>query len=209
MTRALKRDGGAVSRALVTAGIDEAGRGPLAGAVVAAVVLPRRGQVVDGVTDSKLLMPRLRADLAERIRREALAWAVGRAEVEEIDALNILNATFLAMQRAVSALSMQPTEIRVDGHRAPAFPQFDGVVRAIVGGDRRCPDISAASILAKVARDEEMRRLHDSFPQYGFARHKGYATADHRAALARFGPCPAHRRSFRPVRLAMQRGATP
>ena len=134
---------------------------------------------------------------------------MGRAEVEEIDAVNILNATFLAMQRAVASLPIAPSEIRVDGNRAPRFAGFKGTVRAIIGGDRLCTDISAASILAKVARDEEMRQLHESFPQYGFARNKGYPTADHREALARFGPCPAHRRSFRPVQRALQQGGQP
>lgn len=185
------------------AGVDEAGRGPLAGAVVAAVVILDPQQVIAGVTDSKLLSARRREMLAERIRHEALAWALGRADVEEIDNVNILNATFLAMQRAVIALAVRPAEIHVDGNRAPAFPGFGGAVRPIVGGDRSCPAISAASILAKVARDEEMRVLDEAFPQYGFARHKGYPTAEHREALGRLGPCPAHRRSFAPVRAAL------
>jgi ribonuclease HII len=158
--------------------------------------------VIEGVRDSKQLSASRREVLAECIRREALAWAVGRAEVEEIDRLNILNATLLAMQRAVAALRDLPGEIRVDGNRAPAFPGFAGPVRAIVGGDRSCAAISAASILAKVARDAEMRALHATYPGYGFATHMGYPTADHRAALAALGPCPAHRRSFRPVALA-------
>jgi ribonuclease HII len=142
-----------------------------------------------------------------RIRREALAWALGRAEVEEIDRLNILNATLLAMQRAVAALREAPGEIRVDGNRAPAFPGHSGVVRAIIGGDRSCPAIAAASILAKVARDAEMRELHAVFPGYGFSSHMGYPTATHRAALAALGPCPAHRRSFRPVAEALAAGS--
>jgi ribonuclease HII len=166
-------------------------------------VLFETGQALDGISDSKLLTAPRREELADRIRREAVCWALGRAEVGEIDSVNILNATFLAMQRAVSALRIMPAEIRVDGNRAPRFAGFSGRVRAIVGGDRLCMDISAASILAKVARDEEMRRLHESFPQYGFAQHKGYSTADHLAALDRFGPCPVHRRSFDPVRRAM------
>ncbi len=191
------------------AGVDEAGRGPLAGAVVAAVVILGPQQVIVGVTDSKLLSARRRELLAERIRHEALAWALGRADVEEIDSINILNATFLAMQRAVTALALPPAEIQVDGNRAPDFPGFDGAVRCIVRGDRSCPAISAASILAKVARDEEMRMLDAVFPQYGFARHKGYPTADHRAVLSRIGPCAAHRRSFSPVREALNRSSRP
>jgi ribonuclease HII len=189
-------------------GVDEAGRGPLAGAVVAAVVVLVPGQVIEGVTDSKLLSAGRRVRLAERIRCEALGWALGRAEVAEIDALNILRATMLAMQRAVAALPVAPAEILVDGNRAPSFAGFRGTVRSIVGGDRSAPAISAASILAKVARDEEMRLLDEAYPQYGFARHMGYPTEAHRAALARFGPCPEHRRSFRPVRDALRaRGA--
>ncbi|MCC7258056.1 MAG: ribonuclease HII [Gammaproteobacteria bacterium] len=184
-------------------GVDEAGRGPLAGAVVAAVVVLAPGQVIEGVRDSKLLTARARETAAARIREQALAWALGRAEAAEIDALNILNATFLAMQRAVAALGVAPALLQVDGNRAPAFPGFVGPVQAVIGGDRSCPAISAASILAKVARDAEMLRLHEAYPGYGFARHKGYPTADHRAALARFGPCAAHRRSFRPVREAL------
>lgn len=199
------------------AGVDEAGRGPLAGAVVAAVVILGAGQAIEGVTDSKLLTARRREALAARIRAEALGWALGRAEVEEIDAVNILNATFLAMQRAVAALGVglaagpgvAPGEIRVDGNRAPRFAGFAGSVRTLVGGDRLCPAISAASVLAKVARDEEMCLLDRDFPGYGFARHKGYPTADHRAALERLGPCPAHRRTFAPVRAALGRSAQP
>jgi ribonuclease HII len=189
----------------LTGGVDEAGRGPLAGAVVAAVVVLAPGQVIDGVKDSKLLSASRREQLAERIRGEAVAWALGRAEVAEIDRFNILNATLLAMQRAVAALSVQPAEIRVDGNRAPEFPGFTGAVQTIVGGDRSCVAISAASILAKVARDAEMRTLHESFPGYGFSTHMGYPTASHRDALVRLGPCPAHRRSFRPVAEALAR----
>lgn len=187
------------------AGVDEAGRGPLAGAVVAAVVVLKRRQKIAEVTDSKLLTAERREMLAERIRAEALAWAIGRAEVEEIDTINILNATFLAMQRAVTALALLPDEIRVDGNRAPPFSGFGGTVHTIIGGDRLCNAISAASILAKVARDAEMRALDAQFPHYGFARHKGYATEGHREALDRHGPCPIHRRSFSPVREALMR----
>lgn len=187
----------------VIGGIDEAGRGPLAGAVVAAVVVLAPGQAIAGVRDSKLLGARAREELAGCIRAQALAWALGRAEAAEIDAVNILQATLLAMQRAVAALGVVPARLQVDGNRAPAFAGFAGPVETVVGGDRTCAAIAAASILAKVARDEEMRRLDASFPGYGFARHKGYPTADHRAALARLGPCAEHRRSFRPVREAL------
>jgi ribonuclease HII len=190
-------------------GVDEAGRGPLAGAVVAAVVVLAPGQLIDGVRDSKLLSASQRERLAARIRAEALAWAIGRADVAEIDRLNILNASLLAMERAVAGLAVPPAEIQVDGNRAPRFAGFGGRVSAVVGGDRLCPAISAASILAKVSRDAEMLELDERYPDYGFARHKGYPTANHRAALARLGPCAAHRQSFGPVRAALQSGAPP
>jgi ribonuclease HII len=189
-------------RSVVVAGVDEAGRGPLAGAVVAAVVVLAPGQVIAGVRDSKLLTARRRTVLAGQIRDQAQGWALGRADVDEIDRLNILQATLLAMQRAVAALAIMPARILVDGNRAPRFSGFAGEVRAVVGGDRTCAAISAASILAKVARDEEMCCLHFSYPQYGFDIHKGYPTAAHREALRKFGPCPAHRLSFGPVREA-------
>lgn len=185
-------------------GIDEAGRGPLAGPVVAAVVILAPGQAIAGVTDSKLLSPRRREDLSRRIRVEALAWTLGTAEVAEIDQLNILNATLLAMRRAVASLPFQPAMLRVDGNRAPLLPGYRGVIETVVGGDRLCPAIGAASILAKVARDEQMRLLDARFPDYGFASHKGYATRDHRRALARLGPSAVHRRSFRPVQQSLQ-----
>jgi ribonuclease HII len=185
-------------------GVDETGRGPLAGPVVAAVVVLARRQVIAGVTDSKLLSPEHRAELAPRIRAEALAWALGQARVDEIDRFNILQATLLAMQRAVAALTVVPDLLRVDGNRAPTLPAYRGVIETLVGGDRLCPATGAASILAKVARDEEMERLDAVYPGYGFARHKGYATPDHRLALERLGPCAVHRRSFAPVRVAMQ-----
>ncbi len=184
-------------------GVDEAGRGTLAGAVVAAVVVLAPGQTIEGVRDSKQLSAARRERLALRIRAEALAWALGRAEAGEIDRLNILNATFLAMERAVATLSSPPLELLVDGNRAPRFAGFSGVVRVVVGGDRSCPAISAASILAKVARDAEMLELDDAYPGYGFACHKGYPTAAHREALRRLGPCAVHRRSYAPVRAAL------
>lgn len=187
-------------------GIDEAGRGPLAGPVVAAVVVLAPGQIIEGVTDSKLLPAARRKSLAVDIRAQSLAWALGSATVEEIDRLNILHATLLAMRRAVEALNAWPERLRVDGNRAPSLPGYPGVVETLVQGDRLCPSISAASILAKVARDDVMLKLDAEFPGYGFAVHKGYPTADHRAALQRLGACAAHRRSFGPVRAALQSG---
>lgn len=192
-----------------TAGVDEAGRGPLAGAVVAAVVVLAPGQVIEGVRDSKLLSAAQRERLVARIHAQALGWALGRATVEEIDRLNILEATFLAMQRAVAGLGVPPLDIAVDGNRAPRFAGFGGPVRTVVGGDRSCPAIAAASILAKVARDAEMLDLDAAHPGYGFARHKGYPTAGHRDALLRLGPCAAHRLSYAPVRAAVRSGAGP
>lgn len=182
-------------------GIDEAGRGPLAGPVVAAIVVLAPGQSIAGVRDSKQLSAGRREVLAADIRREALGWALGAAEPAEIDALNILQATFLAMVRAASALAGAiPPLIRVDGNRLPHLPGYSGRLEAVVGGDRRCQAIAAASILAKVQRDAIMQVLHGEYPQYGFDCHKGYPTAAHRAALHRHGPSPAHRRSFAPVR---------
>ena len=182
------------------AGIDEAGRGPLAGPVVAAAVLLGTGQVIAGVRDSKELSPGQRAVLAVRIRAEALEWSLGAASRDEIDEFNILQATLLAMSRAFAGLRRRPTHVEVDGNQAPALAGFTGRIETVIGGDRQRPAIAAASILAKVHRDELMRQLHADFPAYGFDRHKGYPTAEHRAALTRFGPCPAHRRSFGPVR---------
>lgn len=188
------------------AGIDEAGRGPLAGPVVAAVVLMGLNQTIAGVRDSKELSPGQRNDAASRIRHEALEWALGEASREEIDELNILQATLLAMRRAFARLTRAPVRVEVDGNRAPSLPGFSGVIETVVGGDRLRPAIAAASILAKVHRDSVMEGLHVSYPGYGFDRHKGYPTAQHRSALIALGPCPAHRRSFGPVRAAMPAG---
>lgn len=181
-------------------GVDEAGRGPLAGPVVAAAVILDPARPIEGLDDSKKLSARRRAELAEVIRETALAWAVADASVEEIDRLNILQATLLAMQRAVAQMVQRrgrtPGRILVDGNRCPDVPYH---VEAIVGGDGKIAAIAAASILAKTARDRSMLELHAAFPQYGFDRHMGYPTARHLAALAEHGASPHHRRSFAPV----------
>ncbi len=181
----------------IVAGIDEVGVGPLAGPVVAAAVVlaPRHGLM--GLADSKRLTARRRTLLAEEIKACAQAWALGRAEVEEVDRLNVLHAAWLAMRRAVENLAMVPELALVDGVHTPVLPC---PARAIVRGDARVPVISAASIVAKVARDAEMCEWDAVYPQYGFAGHKGYGTARHLEALARYGACPLHRTSFAPVR---------
>jgi ribonuclease HII len=184
---------------LLVAGVDEVGRGPLAGPVLAAAVILDPGRPVDGLRDSKKLAASRRETLAAQIRDRALAWAIGRAEVAEIDELNILRASHLAMCRAVAALSITPARVLVDGHLLPPL----GIpATAVVGGDASVPAISAAAIIAKVARDAEMAALADRYPGYGLERHKGYPTTEHLAALRLLGPCPLHRRSFRPVREA-------
>lgn len=190
----------AASHTVVLAGLDEAGRGPLAGPVIAAVVVLGARQAIAGVRDSKQLSPGRREALAPVIRRDAVAWALGRAEAAEIDRLNILQASLLAMARALAALAVTPDRLHVDGNRLPPLGDYRGEAVAMVGGDRQCPAVAAASILAKVARDAEMRALDAHYPGYGFARHKGYPTAAHLAALTRLGPCAIHRRSFAPVR---------
>lgn len=181
------------------AGVDEAGRGPLAGPVFAACVILDPARPIAGLADSKALSAARREALAVEIRSKALAWGVALASVEEIDRDNILNATMLAMQRAVAALSVPPDEVLVDGNRCPALA---APARAVVRGDATVPAISAASILAKTARDALLVELDAEFPGYGFRRHKGYPTADHVAALRRLGPTPHHRHSFAPVREA-------
>ncbi len=181
---------------MLIAGVDEAGRGPLAGPVFAAAVILDPVRPVRGLRDSKLLPPARREELAVLIRERAIAWAVASAEVDEIDTLNILGATLLAMRRAVEALAVVPSQVLVDGNQCPALAC---PVRAIVKGDRDVEAISAASILAKTARDALLVELDREYPFYGFAQHKGYATPEHLAALARHGPCPIHRRSFAPV----------
>lgn len=187
------------------AGVDEAGRGPLAGPVYAAAVILHRDRPIPGLADSKVLSPTRRDELARRIREEAAAWSIASASVEEIDRLNILQATMLAMRRAVEALSPAPQEVLVDGNRCPSL---DVPARAIVKGDATIAAISAASILAKTARDAEMLVLHATCAAYGFDRHKGYPTAEHLEALQRHGPSPHHRRSFAPVRATLRAGGT-
>ncbi|HUP97464.1 MAG TPA: ribonuclease HII [Usitatibacter sp.] len=183
--------------ATLLCGVDEAGRGPLAGAVfAAAVVLDPGGPRINGLHDSKVLAEDVREKLAERIKERALAWAVAFATVEEIDRINILRASLLAMQRAVEGLGMAPDEVCVDGNQ---LPRLAFKCRAIVKGDQLVAAISAASILAKVARDAEMTMLDARYPGYGFADHKGYGTPEHLAALETLGPCEIHRKSFEPV----------
>jgi ribonuclease HII len=178
-------------------GVDEAGRGPLAGPVVAAAVILDPRRPIDGLRDSKQLAPARRDELAVTIQRRALAWAVALATVEEIDRINILQASLLAMRRAVELLEPAPEFALIDGNQLPplAIP-----AQALIGGDASVPAIAAASILAKSHRDALMRTLDATYPQYGFARHFGYATPEHLAALRRCGPCALHRRSFAPVR---------
>ncbi len=186
------------------AGIDEAGRGPLAGPVVAAAVILRPRRTIDGVADSKSLSADERSRLGLAIRREALCFGIGWADHAEIDALNILQATFLAMRRALLAMTLMPDHVLIDGNRLPSLHGLGKVLtaRAIIGGDATEPAISAASILAKTARDGYMNQMDTLYPEYSFASHKGYATQDHRRLLALHGPCVLHRRSFEPVRLA-------
>ena len=183
------------------AGVDEVGRGPLVGAVVTAAVILDPNNPIAGLADSKKLSEKKRLALAAEIKEKALAWALGRAEAEEIDKLNILHATMLAMQRAVKSLKISPRLVLVDGNRVP---ELDMPAQAIIKGDGKVAEISAASILAKVARDQEMEVLDKRFPQYEFAKHKGYPTKVHLEKLAQFGALPQHRRSFAPVRKAIE-----
>jgi ribonuclease HII len=181
--------------------VDEAGRGPLAGPVVAAAVVLDPDRYIAGLRDSKKLSAAQRERLADEIRSRALDWSLGRADADEIDRLNILQATLLAMRRAVEALRLPPLRVLVDGN---VCPRLTVDCEAVVRGDSTVPAISAASILAKVARDAEMQRLHAVYPAYGFDGHKGYPTSAHLEALGRVGPCPEHRRSFAPVRRAIE-----
>jgi ribonuclease HII len=186
----------------LVAGVDEAGRGPLAGPVVAAAVILDGHRRIRGLADSKQLAPATRERLYDEIRAKALCCSVGEASVEEIDTLNILQATMLAMRRAVEGLRLLPHRVLVDGNRLPTLRV---PAEAIVQGDAKVKAISAASILAKVHRDRLCQALHEAHPQYGFAVHKGYSTPEHLAALQLHGACAVHRRSFAPVRLALER----
>lgn len=178
------------------AGVDEVGRGPLCGAVVTAAVILDPANPIDGLNDSKKLTDKKREYLFDEITQRALVWQVGRAEVEEIDQLNILHATMLAMQRAVLGLSIEPELVLVDGNRCPDLPY---PCEAVIKGDSQVPAIAAASILAKVTRDREMLVLDQKYPGYGIAKHKGYPTKAHLEALKKLGPTPIYRRSFKPV----------
>ena len=182
-------------------GVDEAGRGPLAGPVVAAAVILDPQKPIMGLQDSKKLSERKRNDLAKQIRAQALAFAVAQASVAEIDELNILQASLLAMQRAVNQLAILPSEVLVDGNQ---LPKINLPARAIVGGDAKVAEISAASILAKTVRDAILLELHEQYPQYGFDQHKGYPTALHLVRLQQYGASPVHRNSFAPVRNLME-----
>jgi len=184
------------------AGVDEAGRGPLAGPVIAGAVILDPSRPIDGLQDSKRLTARRREHLYEEIRERALAWAVGRAEVDEIDRINILQASLLAMQRAVQALMPAPEHVLVDGNRCP---DFACPARAIIKGDDKVAAISAASIMAKVTRDREMIDMDQAFPGYGLAQHKGYPSKAHIEALETLGITPIHRRSYAPVRRILER----
>ena len=186
----------------LSAGVDEAGRGPWAGPVFAAAVILDPARPILGLADSKKLSAARREALAHEIRDKALAWCIAKADVHEIDQFNILQATFLAMRRACEGLSTQPDQFLIDGNRVPSG--LPGPATALVKGDARVQAISAASILAKTARDHDCELLHVQYPQYEFARHKGYGTALHQERLTQYGPCPAHRISFAPVRKALE-----
>jgi ribonuclease HII len=187
-------------QALCIAGVDEVGRGPLVGAVVTAAVILDPGKPILGLADSKKLTEKRREALYIEIKEKALSWSLGRAEPDEIDQLNILHATMLAMQRAVAGLHITPDMVLIDGNRCPKLPMAS---QAVVKGDSKVAEISAASILAKVTRDREMVELDLQFPDYGFAKHKGYPTPVHLESLAKLGATPHHRRSFAPVRRAL------
>lgn len=186
----------------IIAGVDEVGRGPLAGAVVAAAVILDPNNPIEGLTDSKKISEKKRMLLDVEIREKALAWSLGRAEVAEIDEINILQASLLAMKRAVLGLSVQPDHLKIDGKFCI---DMSCSMEAIIKGDLTEKEISAASIIAKVARDKEMIELDKRYPEYGFAGHKGYPTKAHREALLHYGVSPEHRRSFKPVRDCLER----
>lgn len=191
-----------IKQQVIIAGIDEAGRGPLAGPVYAAAVILNPAKPIQGIADSKQLSSKKREILAQFIKDKSLAYAIAKAEVEEIEAINILQASLLAMQRAYDALTLKPDEVLVDGIHCP---KIDCKVRAIIDGDNLIESISAASILAKVSRDEEMFKWHEIYPEYGFASHKGYGTSLHLQQLALLGATPIHRKNFAPVKLTLQK----
>ncbi|MCK4706955.1 MAG: ribonuclease HII [Gammaproteobacteria bacterium] len=180
------------------AGVDEAGRGPLVGNVVAAAVILDKDHAIEGLADSKKLTAKRREVLAEEIKLHAKAWAVVSVSPDEIDRINILQATMLAMKESVEQLQITPDHVFIDGNRCP---EISHAVTAIIKGDARVAEISAASIIAKVERDAQMLVLHEQYPQYGFDKHKGYPTKYHRKMLKRYGPCKIHRRSFKPLKL--------
>ncbi|QUM79333.1 ribonuclease HII [Moritella sp. 5] len=184
----------------LVAGVDEVGRGPLVGDVVTAAVILDPNNPILGLTDSKKLSDKKRQLLFPEIKEKALAWSIGRCSPSEIDELNILQATMVAMQRAVAGLALQPDHVFIDGNRCPVLPM---TAEAIVKGDLRVAEISAASILAKVVRDAEMDELHERYPEYGFAQHKGYPTKAHMEKLAELGPTEEYRKSFKPVQRAL------
>lgn len=188
-------------QASCVAGVDEAGRGPLAGDVYAAAVILDPHNTIEGLADSKTLSEKKREYLAQAIKSRALSWSIAVATVAEIDELNILQATLLAMKRAVEGLSVEPELVWVDGNQSP---RLSCRVQTIIKGDALVPAISAASILAKTARDHDLQRLHVLYPQYAFDQHKGYGTALHMARLKQYGPSPVHRRSFAPVRACLE-----
>lgn len=183
------------------AGVDEAGRGPLVGNVVAAAVILNSDDPIEGLADSKKLTEKRREQLAIEIKHRSRAWSIVSVSPEEIDQINILQATMLAMKQAVEQLEVVPDHVFIDGNRCP---ELSYPATAIIKGDDKVAEISAASIIAKVARDEQMRLLHNEFPQYGFDRHKGYPTKAHMKALAEHGPCPQHRRSYAPVKRCLE-----
>ncbi|MGB0834257.1 MAG: ribonuclease HII [Psychrobium sp.] len=186
---------------LIVAGVDEVGRGPLVGDVVTAAVILDPNTPIEGLADSKKLSDKKRDALFDLIIENALAYCVGRASPQEIDELNILHATMLAMQRAVAGLSIMPQHVLIDGNRCPELPMSS---QSVVKGDARVEEISAASIIAKVTRDREMEALDKEFPQFGFAKHKGYPTKLHMEMIEQFGVTPYHRRSFKPVKAALE-----
>jgi ribonuclease HII len=183
------------------AGVDEVGRGPLVGDVVAAAVILNPNKPIDGLTDSKKLSEKRREQLAAEIKERALAWCIASASPAEIDEINVLHASMLAMQRAVEGLNVQPDHVKVDGNRCPPLSIS---VEAIVKGDAKVPEIGAASIIAKVHRDQQMIDLDKAYPQYGFAKHKGYPTAEHMKLLQQYGVLPQYRRSFGPVKRLLE-----